>query len=70
MWSWDLALKIKFSSGYLWRNKILTWDNLLCKGWEGPNICLLCAKGPESVNHLLINLFFYSTNLARDFKRD
>jgi hypothetical protein len=57
-WSWHIALKIKL---FLWlalENKILTWDTLLSKGWEGPSYCLLCTSGPESVSHILINCVF------------
>jgi hypothetical protein len=35
LWTWDFALKIKL---FIWlsvENKILTWDNLQCKGWKG-----------------------------------
>jgi hypothetical protein len=56
-WNWDLALKIKL---FIWlsvENKILTWDNLQCKGWEGPSICHLCSKEPETVKHLLVNCY-------------
>jgi ribonuclease HI len=53
MWKWDLALKIKLFIWLAVENKILTWDNLQGRGWEGPNICYLCFKEPESVNHLL-----------------
>jgi hypothetical protein len=39
-------------------NKILTWDNLQLKGWEGPSCCHLCKKESETVNHLLIHCIF------------
>jgi hypothetical protein len=39
-------------------NKILTWDNLQKKGWEGPNICHLCSRDSETVLHLLVNCNF------------
>jgi hypothetical protein len=57
-WTWNIALKIIF---FLWlalENKILTWDTLLTKGWEGPSFCILCTNGPEYVSHLLINCCF------------
>jgi hypothetical protein len=37
MWKWDMAQKIKL---FIWlsiENKILTWDTLQRKGWQGPN---------------------------------
>jgi hypothetical protein len=58
LWIWDLALKIKLFIWLVVENKILTWDNLQGRGWEGPNICHLCLKEPETVNHLLVNCYF------------
>jgi hypothetical protein len=58
MWKWDLTLKIKLFTWLALENKILTWDNLQGRGWEGPNICYLCLKEPESINHLLVNCPF------------
>jgi len=66
LWTWDLALKIKFFIWLCVENKILPWDNLQCKGWEGPSIFLLCSKEPETVKHMLANCFF---TLAQDYKR-
>ena len=40
------------------QNYLKTWDNLIKKGWYGPNICTLCKKYVEYVDHLLINCSF------------
>jgi hypothetical protein len=39
-------------------NKILTWEVLNRKGWEGPGICLLCKHFGEDLNHLFIHCSF------------
>jgi len=39
-------------------HKILTWDCLQKKGWEGPNLCVLCKNHTEDPNHLFIDCLF------------
>jgi hypothetical protein len=58
MWIWNLVLKIKLFIWLAMENKILTWDNLQGRGWEGPNICHLCLREPEIVNHLLVKCYY------------
>jgi len=61
IWKWDMAQKIKL---FIWlsiENKILTWETLQRKGWQGPNLCHLCSKDAESVYHL-----FVSCSLCQD----
>jgi hypothetical protein len=58
IWNWTIPLKIKL---FLWlagKEKILTWDMLRRRGWEGPNICLLCRRAPEDAHHLFIHCIF------------
>jgi hypothetical protein len=41
---------------FLWlvsHSSILTWDNLLKRGFVGPSICILCGEAEETMNHLL-----------------
>jgi exonuclease III len=41
---------------FLWlvlNSSILTWDNLLKRGFIGPSICTLCGQAEETMNHLL-----------------
>jgi hypothetical protein len=58
LWKWNVALKIKLFFWLILENKVLTWENLVSKGWEGPSFCILCARGPETVNHLFIHCLF------------
>jgi hypothetical protein len=44
LWQLDLAQKIKFFTWLAIENKILTWDTVQRKGWEGPHIFHLCSK--------------------------
>jgi hypothetical protein len=58
LWKWTIPLKLKL---FLWlagKAKILTWDGLRRRGWEGPGICLLCRSSGEDVQHLLIHCAF------------
>jgi len=41
-WKWNIPQKIKLFTWLEATNKILTWDNLKNRGWEGPNMCHLC----------------------------
>jgi hypothetical protein len=58
LWTWKLPLKIKLFNWLADENKIPTWDNLQRKGWTGPNICQLCYKDAETVQHLFTQCHF------------
>jgi hypothetical protein len=58
LWNWNLALKLKLFTWLALENKINTWDNLQRKGWVGPNICHLCNREEESMQHIFINCAF------------
>jgi hypothetical protein len=57
-WSWDLALKIKLFMWLALENKILSWDNLRKRGWEGPSVCSLCNREEELVFHIFVSCTF------------
>eukprot|EP00253_Pinus_taeda_P027885 PITA_27885 len=58
---------------FIWlasKNKILTWDRIQKKGFNGPSRCYLCNSDGETRNHLLINYPFAKTlwiNTKRTF---
>eukprot|EP00253_Pinus_taeda_P014954 PITA_14954 len=58
---------------FIWlasENKILTWDRIKKKGFNGPSRCCLCNSDGETRNHLLINCPFAKTlwmNTKRTF---
>jgi ribonuclease HI len=58
IWKWDMQLKIKLFIWLAAENKILTWDILQQKGWEGPSRCQLCKHNTEDINHLFIQCTF------------
>ena len=53
-----LPLKIKCFTWIYLNNKVNTWDNLLKKGWIGPNLFHLCFADAESTEHLFIECSF------------
>ena len=58
LWKWHIPLKIKCFSLLCLENKILTWENLTNRGFEGPNICILCKNDPKFVYHLFVKCLF------------
>ena len=58
IWKWDIQLKIKLFIWLAAKNKILTWDNLQQRGWEGPSRCHLCKKDSKNITHLFIHCPF------------
>jgi ribonuclease HI len=63
-----IQLKIKL---FIWMaayDKILTWEALQRKGWEGPGVCKLCKCNSESTNHLLVHCPFIKVVWLRLYK--
>jgi hypothetical protein len=59
LWFWNIAQKIRLFTWLAIENKILTWDILQQKGWEGPSICQLCSSGDsDTVLHLFVKCSF------------
>jgi hypothetical protein len=54
IWRLQLPLKLKLFSWLVGHDKLLTWDVLQRRGWEGPSLCLLCKAAPEDLLHLLM----------------
>jgi hypothetical protein len=44
IWKWKIQLKIKLFIWLAAKGKILTWDTLQTRGWEGPGRCYLCKQ--------------------------
>jgi hypothetical protein len=58
VWQPFLWPKISF---FLWltaQNHILTWDNLLKRGFIGPSRCTLCQQSEKTMEHLLNNCHY------------
>jgi hypothetical protein len=58
LWKWNLQLKIILFFRLALDQNILTWDNLLKKGWVGPGFCYLCRATTEDNVHLFIHCHF------------
>jgi hypothetical protein len=58
IWDWMLPLKIKLFVWLLLEKKILTWENLSKRGFEGPSRCVLCGINEENTNHLFVECRF------------
>jgi hypothetical protein len=46
-------------------NKVLTWEMLRKRKWEGPNVCLLCKNSEETIVHLFLTCT-YSQQIWRE----
>lgn len=58
MWQWEVPLKIKCFTWLVVHNHILTWDNLLKRGFMGPSCCCLCKSNSEDESHLFLHYPF------------
>jgi hypothetical protein len=58
IWKDDYPLKIKLFAWILTENKLLMWDKLQARGWEGPSRCILCKSANESTLHVFFNCPF------------
>jgi len=58
LWRWKVPLKLKCFFWLVLHNRLLTWDNLCLRGWQGPSLCYLCNADNESVLHLFIRCPF------------
>jgi len=61
IWSWGCPLKLKIFIWLLLEDKILTWNNLLKRGWIGPGYCYLCKGNEETTNHLFSHCPFMTS---------
>jgi ribonuclease HI len=58
IWCWKVPLKFKLFAWLAGKDKVLTWESLRRRGWEGPGICPLCRHTQEDIHHLLIHCDF------------
>ena len=61
LWRNSQWMKIKLFMWVVHQNKILTWENLLKRGFVGPSKCHLCGLQEETIEHLLNLCPFTST---------
>jgi hypothetical protein len=65
LWKWEIQLKKKLFIWLAAENKILTWQVLQGKGWQGPGRCPLCKSEIEDVDHLICPLSIYPDCLGK-----
>jgi hypothetical protein len=53
LWSYPQWTKIKIFKWLVLQKKILTWENLVKRGFHGPSRCHLCEGQEETTDHLL-----------------
>jgi len=58
LWQWKIPLKIKLFVWLLLEQKLLTWDNLVKRGFLGPSMCALCGVEGENAKHLFVDCVF------------
>jgi hypothetical protein len=58
LWYWQLPLKVKLFMWLLLEQRIITWENLVKRGFLGPRRCVLCGKSEELVYHLFVDCNF------------
>jgi hypothetical protein len=64
IWHWKMPLKIKVFIWFTLEGKIITWDSLQKRGWEGLGRCPLCKSDSETISHLFIHYVFARTTWA------
>jgi hypothetical protein len=71
IWRDDYPMKLKLFAWLLIENKLLMWEKLQARGWEGPNRCILCKFASESTLHVFLHCSFIQviwSNLASALK--
>ena len=69
LWMKKVARKIKCFFLLTLNHKILLWDSLQRRGFQGPSRCIFCLEESESVEHLffLCRVFRYLWSLIYEF---
>lgn len=58
MWTWEALMKLKYFTWLPFHNRILTWDNLVKRGFLGPSICTLYRSANEDATHIFLDCPF------------
>lgn len=69
IWYNNFWPKIASFCWLLVRHRILTWDNLLKRGMQGPSCCVFCLSALETPDHLLEACWFASELWAKGEQR-
>ena len=55
IWTTKVPPKIKAFIWLVINEALLTWDNLMKRGWTGPGICVTCVGDEEIIDHLFLH---------------
>jgi len=58
IWGFNLYPKVDTLLSLVSHGKILTWENLLRRGFSRERLCIMCGKDNETMEHLLNNCDF------------
>jgi ribonuclease HI len=58
IWKDDCPMKLKLFAWLLIENRLLVWEKLQARGWEGPSRCILCKSASETTLHVFIHCSF------------
>jgi hypothetical protein len=59
LWKTVASTKTKLLMWHALMGKVLTWIQLLKRGKQGLEICLLCRSGEETNNHLFLHCSYF-----------
>lgn len=57
LWRIKISLKVKILGWLVLMKKVLTWDNLVKRGWSGEITCPLCLDESEIIDYLFWNCY-------------
>ena len=60
IWKWKLPLQISICVWLALENRLLSWDNLMWRGQNGPGMCMLCGTSNENIHHLFVTCGFFT----------
>lgn len=52
VWKMKVPPRIKVFAWLTYHGRILTIDNLVTRGWNLPNMCVMCRRAEETIKHL------------------
>jgi len=58
IWNCRAPLKIICLIWLTLHDRILTWSNLIKRGWQGPGVCPFCSSKEESTFHIFVQCVF------------
>jgi hypothetical protein len=67
MWKINAPPRCNLTLWLALNNKLLTMENIIKRGWNGPNWCSLCKASSETISHMFIHCS-YATQVFHSVK--